>query len=656
MRRVLWFTALIMGAAVVAQLGACHRAEPAPTRRVVILGFDGVEPSIVDAMLAQDRLPNLAALRARGSYHRLGTTIPPQSPAAWASFATCRHPGDHGIYDFIRRDVQTYVPLPGVGATFPHEFFLDGELKRGPRAVSYRQGDTFWRVADEQGARAKLLHIPFAFPPDDLTQGLMLCGAGVPEIGGLTTHFYALSDAYTEAELRTTVAGGVRVKLAFDGDHATVMIPGALSAEQGAGRVAVPLGVTVDRIARTLSLEVQGTRLEVPERAWSDWVAWTLPITPEVSVRAISSFYVFEAGDQVRLYMSSLQYHPEEPYVPITEPSAYAGELYERYGLYKTLGWSHDTNALRRGGLDEDAFLEEARIHDAWLERLTLDEMDRDAYELLVAVWTSPDRVSHTFWRYRDPEHPLYTEEGAATYGHVVEETYERMDSIVGKVLARLAPEDLVLVLSDHGFHSFRKAFSVNTWLVRNGYLALKGQDDPASAHTADENDLLRSVDWGRTRAYALGLGAIYLNVQGREGQGIVDPAGAPALAEELREKLLQVVDPDTGAPVFTAVYGRDAFGGRDARHAPDLQLGYAEGYQTSKASAKGAAPRDIFEPNLDKWSGEHASSDADATPGILFSSVPITASPSIVDLGVTVLRFLGLDVPPEFEGKDLFE
>jgi predicted AlkP superfamily phosphohydrolase/phosphomutase len=125
-------------------------------------------------------------------------------------------------------------------------------------------------------------------------------------------------------------------------------------------------------------------------------------------------------------------------------------------------------------------------------------------------------------------------------------------------------------------------------------------------------------------------------------------------LTAELRDKLLAVTDPSTGSKIFTSVFGSDVFKGARRSSAPDLQLGYAEGYQTSKISAKGGIPREVFEPNMDKWSGEHASSDPESTPGILFSSKPLAKDPAIEDLGVTTLRYLGLDVPEEYEGKDL--
>src|SRR5690606_32261216 len=215
---------------------------------------------------------------------------------------------------------------------------------------------------------------------------------------------------------------------------------------------------------------------------------------------------------------------------------------------------------------------------------------DRGNFDLLVAAWTATDRVSHTFWHHRDPKHPLHTAEGAKKYGDAVENTYRAMDGIVGEILPKLGDDDLLMILSDHGFHSFRKGFNVNTWLVRNGYMTLTGQDDPATAFTDDKyfrgtinGKPAFVVDWSKTKAYSIGLGAIFLNLKGREGQGIVDPSEAVALIEEISNKLIALKDPETGDKVFNKLYPRSVFKGVAAADAPDIQLGYAEGYQTAK-------------------------------------------------------------------------
>ncbi len=640
-------------AALGAMVSGARPARGASKPRVIILGFDGMEPSIVNVMMKNGELPNLHAVQQQGNYQLLRSTLPPQSPVAWASFATCQEPGYHGVFDFLRRNPRNYVPLPGIGITQHPEFAPDGSVVRPAQHRNFRQGEPFWKYADKQGVRSKLIHIPFSYPADMLAGGKMLCGEGVPDIRGYTTTFFALSDSFSPQELSENVSGGVRLPLRFENDVATVEIEGAADPRKGAGHyVSVPMEVRVDRGAHRVAVTVQGKTVSVNEKSWSDWLEWEFAVTPKFSVRAISRLYAQSVGDQVQLYMSSLQFDPRSPYIPISHPTGYAAELADRYGLYKTIGWAYDTHALRQDAFSEDAFLEDARWTEAWVEQLTLDELDRDELDLLISVWTSTDRLAHMFWRYRDPKHPMYSEEGARRYGGVLEDTYQRMDAIVGKVRQRLREDDLLIVLSDHGFHSFRIGFNVNTWLIRNGYLAVKGAPDSETAFT--ETEFLQGFDWTKSRAYSLGLGSIYLNLRNREGNGIVNEADAETLIEELRAKLLEVVYPETGENVFSHVYTRHDFGGKPTQDTPDLELGYADGYQSTKSAAKGAAPKDLFELNVDKWSGEHGGSDVAISPGILFATRALASDASIMDIGATALAFLGMPPPPNIQGKPL--
>jgi predicted AlkP superfamily phosphohydrolase/phosphomutase len=622
-----------------------------PKNRVMILGFDGVEPTIVDGLLAAGQLPNLAKLRGQGGYQRLASSNPPQSPTAWSSFATCKNPGNHGIYDFLRRNPATYVPGLGFGVLKQPELAPDGALANPAAYTNYRKGDTFWAVANAKGMRCKLLVVPFAFPAEHLANSSMLCGLDVPDIRGTQSTYFSMSDQFKQVE---NMAGGVRLPLNFEGNTATVMVPG-FRHPQTREFIAVPLKVTADRQARTVAIEMQGQTAKLAENTWTDWLEWTFQVSPQFSVRAISRLHLLEAGEKVRLYMTCLQMHPRAPLTPISAPEDYAAKLADRYGLFKTIGWSYDTKALQQDDMTDDMFLDDVRRTMAWHEMLMLDEMDLGSFDMLIAAWTATDRVAHMFWRFRDPKHPLYTEEGAKKYGRAVEDTYVKMDEIVGKAMAKLGPNDLLIVMSDHGFHSFRKAFSVNTWLIRNGYLAVKGQTDPATAFT--DKKYLEDYDWSRTKAYGLGLGSIFLNLKGREGQGIVTPEEAPALLAEIKTKMLSVADPETGDKVFEDVYLKsDVYKGQSEMDAPDIQLGYQDGYQTDKPSAAGAAPEKLFARNDDKWSGEHAASDVIATPGILFANKPLSANPAIIDIGVTAMKYLGVQAPGDFEGKSLIQ
>ncbi|MFP6581439.1 MAG: alkaline phosphatase family protein, partial [Candidatus Hydrogenedentota bacterium] len=583
-------------------------------KRVVVLGFDGVDPGIVQEMMDAGELPNLKKLAAQGTFTPLGSSNPPQSPTAWSSFSTSKHPGNHGVYDFLLRNPKNYVPGVGFGTASKVKLNPDGSVKSPAAFKSIRKGRTFWKVASNAGVKAKVLSVPFAFPADSLEDGCMLSGLGVPDLRGFTSTFILMTDAVDKVQ---KMSGGEKHPLNFEGGVATVGIEG-LKISGSKSFLKVDIEVEADRAEKTVTISLPDTTVELEEGSWSPWVEWSFALSDKAEAHAISRFHALEVGDEVRLYMTCLQFDPKAQFMPFTSPEGYGKELFDRYGHFKTIGWIFDTHALRQDALSEELFLEDVKKTMGWRETLTLDEMDAGDYELLISAWTGTDRVSHLFWQHRDPEHPMYTPEGNAKYGQVVEDTYRSMDVSVGKVMSRLGDDDLLMVVSDHGFHSFRRGFNVNTWLIRNGYLSVTG--NPNAATATNTTPYLRGYDWSNTRAYSLGLGSIFLNQKGREGKGIVNPAEAKALIAEIREKLLAVTDPESGDKVFSEIYTRDFYKGKATAGAPDLQLGYAEGFQSTKDAAKGTAPAELFESNTDKWGGDHAASDMAISSGIFFS------------------------------------
>jgi predicted AlkP superfamily phosphohydrolase/phosphomutase len=214
------------------------------------------------------------------------------------------------------------------------------------------------------------------------------------------------------------------------------------------------------------------------------------------------------------------------------------------------------------------------------------------------------------------------------------------MDESLGQIMKQLGPEDTLIVLSDHGFGTFRRAVNLNTWLRKNGYLELKNPSAEAG------RELLTDIDWSKTKAYAIGFGAIYINEAGREKNGIVKPGReAQLLKEEIAGKLKGWRDEKYNEGVINETYRReDIFWGEHADRTPDLYVGFNKGYRASWQTALGAAPADLIEDNTKRWSGDHLF-DPKLIPGILFSSLKIVKeNPSIYDLAPTILKSAGFD------------
>jgi predicted AlkP superfamily phosphohydrolase/phosphomutase len=350
-------------------------------------------------------------------------------------------------------------------------------------------------------------------------------------------------------------------------------------------------------------------------------------------------FYLKQISPSFEMYASPINIDPLRPGTPISTPSGYASELARATGRYYTQGMPEETKALKAGVLSTAEFLEQARLAREENIRQFTYALNRFNAGLLFYYFGHIDQVSHMVWRSMDPEHPAYTPEDAK-FRTILEELYSGVDQLVGTTLSRLEPNDLLVVMSDHGFTSWRRSFSLNAWLRENGYLVVR---DPG---LREDPGLFANVDWGRTRAYALGLNGLYINVRSREGHGIVEPAARESLASEIAQRLQAVVDPRSGERAISRVFRReDVYGGHgnDAL-APDLIVGYAKGTRSSDDSSLGIVNGDIFADNLSPWSGDHCM-DPEAVPGILLTSRPIRkAAPTLQGLASALVAEFGID------------
>jgi len=643
---------------VPAQVSNDVQLELAPNGRVIILGFDGVDPNLVAEMMDKGELPNLKKLSEKGSFKKLATTTPPHSPVAWSSFSTSTSPRKHDIHSFFTRDPKHMALKEGVGYMKRPELDDDGAVEEMAHRVNYMRGKTFWSVADAQGIRTKVLNVPFMTPPDKLEFGKQLCGLGVKDIRLSNNYSYLISDEITE---RKKFSGGIKIPIKFDANFGKVFLPGHARLSKVRGNFPTPflplkLELEVDRTKNLVEIRHPEKDFTLPVGEWSEWIPFAFRPTENWTVDTMSRFFLMEAGEHFRLYMSCFQYDPYKPYAWFTHPPEFSAELADRYGLFKTIGWSFDTNALEASTLSEEAFLLDVKETMNWRERLTLDEMEKGDFDLLVSAWTATDRVGHMFWKHRDPGHPGYTVDGHQEFGRAVEDTYIRMDEIVGEVMGRLEERDLLMILSDHGMDSWRMGFDIAKWLRQNGYAVVK--DREFLLKNAKKLLPMDVYDWKKTRAFFLGLNSIYLNVEGRERDGIVPSAEADALAREIRDKLMHLKNPLTREPVFKNIHLREDFAEPNAEMAPDIFLGYQGMLQSSKGGKgeKDARPG-LFAPVRTKWSGDHAGSDASERPGIFFSNRQVSVSdPDIRDLGATALVYLDALVPAESEGRILIQ
>lgn len=612
--------------------------------RLVILGFDGVDPQRLAALLAQGRMPKTAALVTGGWRGPLATTNPPQSPVAWAAFATGLPAGDHGIFDFVRRDAHSY--LPQVATTRVSHAEMHGGQVTAASAVNLRQGAAFWDVIARAGVATRVITVPYAFPPPS-DGARSLAGLGTPDIRGTNSSFtYLTTDASRVA--KESPAGGQLALLQPSGtDTWHAALDGPSIKIDGARRTA-QVTVTVHAQPTALQLEVGGVSHTVPLGGTTPYVGLAFDAAPALQIRAATRFTVRSLAPTPEVYVEPLSIVPSAPYLPLSSPATFAASLWDALGAFKTVGWVDDTSALGAGAMDEAQFLREAYATMGWTEKAVLAALHDDTDRLVVAVFTTPDRIGHMFYRYLDPRHPARPA-NAAQYATALDDAYVQIDSILGRVQAALQPDDTLVVMSDHGFGSFRRGFNMNRWLIKNGYLTLRrGIGTP--------RDFFADVDWARSRAYAFGTGGIYLNIKGREAEGIVPAALAPALAQRIAKALLGVRDGQTRVVLGTYL-GDALYSGPERANAPDIRVAMADGYRASWATSLGGMPAALFEDNTKKWSGDHASARPEDVPGILLSNRPVRLhAPRIEDLSQTAYGFTGVKPPPGVVGRSLFK
>jgi predicted AlkP superfamily phosphohydrolase/phosphomutase len=622
----------------------------ASIRRLVVVGLDGQDPALTDRFMREGILPNFKALAKEGSYRRLRTTFPSVSPVAWSSFSTGSHPARHNIFDFLDRDRRTYLPRLSSTVIGKVERFLRlGRYRiplERPELRLLRRSKPFWTILGEHRIWSTILRVPITFPPDRF-YGAELSAMSVPDLLGTQGTFLLYTTRPPGERIKE---GGVRQHVALDGDRLETTLQGPANAfVEGSPPLELPLVGRLDRAAGQVTVDIGESRVTLAPGTLSDWVPLVFAAMPGVKVRGLTRLLVTEMAEHFSLYVAPINLDPEAPAMPISHPPYYATYLAKKVGPFATLGLAEDTWALNEGVTDDGAFLKQTYDIDREREAMFFAALDRLRQGALVCVFDATDRIQHMFWRDIDPGHPAGRGRERAPHRDAIRELYRHNDALVGRVRARLGEGDVLMVISDHGFSSFRRGVNLNQWLLREGYLALK----PGARGDAE---WLRDVDWAGTRAYVLGLTGLYLNLKGREAQGIVEAgAEAAALKADLMRRLRNLRDEEKSAIGITEAFDTAAlYAGPYLENAPDLLIGYNAGYRISWDAASGVVAGPVFQDNVKPWSGDHCI-DPRLVPGVFFCNREIEArEPALIDIAPTALKLFGIEPPPFMDGRPL--
>jgi predicted AlkP superfamily phosphohydrolase/phosphomutase len=624
------------------------------SRKVIVMAIDGMDPQLLQQYMDDGRMPNFKSLAQRGSFLPLQTSIPPQTPVAFASIITGLNPGGHGIFDFIHRNPKTMTPFFSTSEVEPakHNLRLGNWIipLSGGNVKLLRQGKAFWQFLSERSIPVTVDRIPSNFPPAP-TKGDTLAGMGTPDLlGGYGTFsFYTDDPIFTPGP----VSGGAIYPVTEQGDRIEAEVHGPTNTlRKNSPGITIPFTVDRDPSEPVAAISIQDQRFILREHEWSGWIRLNFTFIPGLeSISGICKFYLKQVRPQFELYVTPLNIDPANPALPISTPKNYSQKLSREIGLFYTQGIPEDTSALTSGLLSDREYLEQAHQVFEDQRRIFEHELARFHSGMSFFYFSSTDTNGHMFWRAFDTKYPGYDPEVAAQYGHVLEDYYAEMDQILGEILRRAGNDTTVLVLSDHGFAPFRRAFNLNTWLLENGYLVLR----PGAQ--AEGRSIFGDADWSKTRAYGLGLNGLYLNLRGREKNGIVNPGPeAQAVLREISSKLLAVRDPKNQLPVVTRVdLAEKVYSGAATALAPDMIVGYNRGFRVGWGSVLGDISSTILEDNTEPWSGDHCM-DHTLVPGVLLSNRKILDSrPTVTDIAPTILSEFGISPTPAMHGHDIF-
>jgi predicted AlkP superfamily phosphohydrolase/phosphomutase len=539
---------------------------------------------VFEELAGQNQLPNFQKFVEQGGYSQLQVCSPPQTEVSWTSMATGADPGGHGIFDFVHRDPATYVPYVSI---LP--------MRKGPLGENFvppYTARTFFEEAASMGYPATALWWPAMFPARPELPVNTLPGLGTPDIRG-QLGVGTLFTSEDEKKKKTSV-----VKLISAGGHRyKADLPGPQTkGKDGPRTVTLPLEVDVID-SQTARVTIGDQRIELRLGQWSEIIGLRFKAGMLFNIHAITRLIVTRLENTVRVYCLPLQIHPLHSSWHYAASNSFSKKLWKDVGPYLTLGWPQDTTGLEEDIITDEQFLDLCQmIFERRIQILYY--LMKDFQEgVLASIFDDLDRVQHMFFHNRMD---------------VVHDWYRRLDRFVGEVsqmVEKWSGKYRYLLLSDHGFSDFRKKVHLNRWLVDHDYLCLK---------TGGED--LSGVDWSKTRAYAVGLNSIYLNVSGREGQGSVAADQIESLLSEIQSKLLEWKD-ETGAPITQKVrLKHETFNGPFTRFGPDLVMGYAPGNRASAETGLGKIPSLAIEPNNEHWGADHCI-EADAVPGVIFAN-----------------------------------
>jgi predicted AlkP superfamily phosphohydrolase/phosphomutase len=556
----------------------------------LLIGLDAFDPVVFERLHEQGRMPNLGKFLEGKGYSRFSVSNPPQSEVSWTSIATGANPGEHGMFDFVHRNPKTYNLNVSL---LPTKNDILGRQFTRPYNTH-----TIFDQAAAQGFPSTSLWWPATFPARLDSPVQTIPGLGTPDILGFlgVATLFTCESGLMQSNYKTRIERFNQTgKGRFSGQ-----LKGPAT-KQGAASIPSKIDIQLEsQDGHQASLLLGGQSILLQQGKWSPIIEISFKLGLFFQVKALTRVILLKAAPDPLLYFLPLQIHPLSSPWRYATPPGFIKRAWKECGPFLTLGWPQDTTGLDEGWIDDAQFLDLCDSIEKERERILDHQLQNFDEGLLAGVFDTLDRVQHMFWRDR-PD--------------IIDSWYMRLDALVGRLAAAVEKRSRaafrLLVVSDHGFSGFDYKVHLNRWLLDHGYLKVSGNG---------HNRNLNEIDWQESQAYAVGLNSLYLNIEGREGRGSLQPGQVEEVGQKLSFDLMNWVGPD-GRKVIQRVYrNEEALEGPYAPYGPDFLVGYSPGYRASSETGLGSWKETSLEQNLDHWGADHCI-DPLAVPGVLFSN-----------------------------------
>jgi predicted AlkP superfamily phosphohydrolase/phosphomutase len=278
--------------------------------------------------------------------------------------------------------------------------------------------------------------------------------------------------------------------------------------------------------------------------------------------------------------------------------------------------------------------------------RLAEHLLETRPWQLFAMVEMGPDRMHHGFWKYMDAEHRKH--EPGNPYEHAIFDYYRHLDTLIGRLLEHADDDTLVLVLSDHGAKRLDGGIRVNEWLRREGLLALQHEPEGVCLPRDVGIDWPRTTAWGEGGYYA----RVFLNVRGREPEGVVAPEDYESVRADLARRLAAITD-DDGRPLDTRVYKPEELYPQANGVAPDLVVIFGDLLWRSVATVGGEEGVQTLENDTGPDDANHAQDGMLVAAGAGVGARG-RLDAHLLDVAPTVLDLLGIEQPAGMRGRSL--